>query len=153
LVGFCLPLSLTHGSSRSAEALWPTIWKYGKRGARIVVAGLLLNVLVFPEDPFWSNGVLQTIGFSVMVAGPAALLLRSTVGRGVLLGAAALVFLAFPWWSAPLGAWVDAHPQASRVLFLEFPPWPWLALVLFGLVPGQMFVEQPDRASRSRFMV
>src|SRR5262250_1632395 len=62
LVGFCLPLSLTHSSGRSAEALWPTVWKYGKRGARIVVAGLLLNVLVFPEDPFWSNGVLQTIG-------------------------------------------------------------------------------------------
>ncbi len=31
------------------------------------------------------------------------------------------------------------------ILFFEFPPWPWVALVLFGLVPGQMFVEQPDR--------
>jgi uncharacterized membrane protein len=152
LVGFCLPLSLTHSRGGAANALLPTIWKYAKRGARIIAAGLLLNVLVFPEDPFWGNGVLQTIGLSVIVAGPAALLLRSIGGRVALLAMAALMFLAFGWWYEPLSAWVGIHPQASRVLFLEFPPWPWLALVLFGLVPGQMFVEQPNRASRSRFM-
>jgi uncharacterized membrane protein len=164
LVGFCLPLSLGRPQGQLRDELWPTVWKYAKRGARIIGAGLLLNVLVFGEgpllsasalfgeEPFWSNGVLQTIGLSVMVAGPAALLLRWRAGRAALVALAALIFLAFGWAYEPLSAWVGAHPQASRVLFFEFPPWPWLALVLFALVPGQMFVEQPDAAARSRFM-
>src|SRR6266446_5394219 len=68
LVGFCLPLSLSRTRGASVEQLLPTLWKYAKRGGRVILAGLLLNVLVFPEDPFWSNGVLQTIGFSIIVA-------------------------------------------------------------------------------------
>ncbi len=152
LVGFCLPLSLSHSRPAGASDLGPTIWKYAKRGARIIAAGLLLNLLVFPEDPFWSNGVLQTIGLSVVVAGPAALLLRSVAGRWALVVGAVLIFLAFGWAYAPLGEWVRTHPGSSRILFFEFPPWPWLALVLFALVPGDMFVRQPDRQSRNRFM-
>jgi hypothetical protein len=40
-----------------------------------------VRVLVFPEAPIWSNGVLQTLGLSILVAAPAALLLRSRAGR------------------------------------------------------------------------
>src|SRR6266571_2070593 len=46
LVGFCLPLSLSRSRSGGIEELLPTIWKYTKRGARIIAAGLLLNKLV-----------------------------------------------------------------------------------------------------------
>src|SRR5207247_11367327 len=66
---------------------------------------------------------------------------------------AALTCLPFAWAFAPLPAWVGAHPVGSRILFLEFPPWPWIALVLFGLVPGELFVEQSDRRGRSRYML
>ncbi len=96
--------------------------------------------------------MLQTIGVSVIVAGPAALLLASAAGRWALVVGAVLIFLAFGWAYAPLGEWVRAHPGSSRVLFFEFPPWPWLALVLFALVPGDVFVKQPDRPSRNRYM-
>jgi uncharacterized membrane protein len=150
LVGFCLPLSLV---KTRGDQLLPTTWKYVKRGGRIILAGFLLNVLVFPEDPFWTNGVLQTIGLGIIIAAPVGLLVRSVTSRNLVVAGAALVYLSFGWAFDFLTGWVAAHPAPARVLFFEFPPWPWVALVLFGLVPGQMFVEQPDRRSRSRYMV
>ena len=153
LVGFCLPLSLSRTRGRSVEQVLATLWKYTKRGGRIILAGLLLNLLVFfPEEPIWSNGVLQTIGLSIIIAAPVGLFLESTLARVFTVAVAAIIFLAFGWAYAPLTAWVDAHPTGSHIFFYEFPPWPWVALVLFGLVPGVMFVEQPDRGGRSRYM-
>ena len=165
LVGFCLPLSLVKTRGAAMEQLLPTLWKYVKRGGRIILAGFLLNVLVFPpatggllaylgpDDPFWANGVLQTIGLGIIIAAPAGLFVRSTTGRSMVVAASALLYLLFAWAFDFLTGWVVAHPAAARVLFFEFPPWPWIALVLFGLVPGQMFVEQPDRRGRSRYML
>ncbi|MBI3105704.1 MAG: DUF1624 domain-containing protein [Candidatus Rokubacteria bacterium] len=71
LVGFCLPLS----GSRAGGGRDAALGKWAARGARLILAGLLLNLLVFPEDPIWNNGVLQTIGFGILIAAPAALLL------------------------------------------------------------------------------
>ena len=148
LVGFCLPLSASRagGDERAALGRWAV------RGVRIILAGLLLNVLVFPEDPFWNNGVLQTIGFSILVAAPAALLLRSRAGRWGLVAAAAAMYLLFVATFPRLVAWVSVHPAGSRVLFLEFPPWPWLSLVLVGLVLGHWWVERTDAPGRARYM-
>jgi uncharacterized membrane protein len=153
LVGFCLPLSLSKASGSVRAQTLPTLWKYLKRGGRIILAGLLLNVVVFPEDPFWSNGVLQTIGLSIILAAPVGLFVRSRIGRLAVVVAAGLIYFAFGWAYGPLGAWVAAHPSASRVLFFEFPPWPWIALVLFGLVPGQFWVEQSGSEQRKRYML
>jgi uncharacterized membrane protein YhaH (DUF805 family)/uncharacterized membrane protein len=152
LVGFCLPLSLSRVGGRVADQVLPTLWKYAKRGGRIVLAGLLLNVLVFPEDPIWNNGVLQTIGFSIIVAAPVGLVLRSRMARLLVVAAAVLVYLSFDWCYPLLTRWVAAYPTSSRVLFFEFPPWPWVGLVLFGLVLGQAWVEQTDARARARYM-
>ena len=152
LVGFCLPLSLGRARGDLSHHLLPTLGTYAVRGGRIILAGLLLNLLVFPEDPFWSNGVLQTIGLGVLVAAPIGLLARSAGGRLAVAAGAVLFYLSFGWAQGWLAAWVGAHPAGSRVLFLEFPPWPWLALIVFGLVPGERWVEQPDAPSRNRYM-
>lgn len=152
LVGFCLPLSLARTRAEGKGQLLPTLWKYTKRGGRIILAGLLLNVLVFPHDPVLSNGVLQTIGFSIIVAAPVVLFLGSSVSRYVLVAASVLIYLAFGWAYAPLTEWVGAHPASSRILFLEFPPWPWVALVLFALVPGELWVERRDPRSQARYL-
>jgi uncharacterized membrane protein len=168
LVGYCLPLSLVKTRGAALDNVLPILWKYGKRGARIILAGFLLNVLVFPEDtswsmgivhnllstqePFWTNGVLQTIGFSIIVAAPVGLFVRTPAGRYAVVAVAVLLYLSFEWAFDFLKGWVTVHPDAARVLFYEFPPWPWVALVLFALVPGQMFVELPDRRARSRYM-
>ena len=169
LVGYCLPLSLVKARGAVADQLLPTIWKYVKRGGRIILAGLLLNVLVFPEDPswsngiwqnllstqepLWSNGVLQTIGLGIIIAAPVGLFVRSAVGRSLVVAMSVLLYLSFWWTFDLLKEWVVVYPAAARILFFEFPPWPWVALVLFGLVPGQMFVEQADRRDRSCYMV
>jgi uncharacterized membrane protein len=152
LVGYCLPLSLGKLPGAAHRHVLPTLWKYGKRGGRIILAGFLLNVLVFPEDPFWTNGVLQTIGLGIVIAAPVGLFVRSPSGRLLVAAAAVLLYLSFGWAFEFLKGWVMAHPGGARVLFFEFPPWPWIALVLFGLVPGQMFVERPDRGARARYM-
>src|SRR5215470_18870208 len=39
LVGFCLPLSLSRTRGPASAALLPTLWKYGQRGGRIILAG------------------------------------------------------------------------------------------------------------------
>jgi uncharacterized membrane protein len=152
LVGYCLPLSLVKTRGAAIEHVPPTLWKYGKRGGRIILAGFLLNVLVFPEDPFWTNGVLQTIGLGIIIAAPIGLFVRSVTGRCLVVAASVLLYLSFGWTFDFLKGWVAVHSSAARILFFEFPPWPWVALVLFGLVPGQMFVEQADRRARSRYM-
>jgi uncharacterized membrane protein len=148
LVGFCLPLSASRagGDERAALGRWAV------RGVRVILAGLLLNLLVFPEDPIWNNGVLQTLGLSILVAAPAAFLLRSRAGRWGLLAAAAMMYLLFVATFPRLTAWVAAHPRDSRVLFFEFPPWPWLSLVLVGLVLGSWWVRRTDASGQARYL-
>ena len=148
LVGFCLPLS----KAREEPRALPMLWKYAKRGARLILAGLLLNLLVFPEDPIYSNGVLQTIGVSILAAAAGALLLRRPGMRPVLAALAVLLYLAFGWSFGALTAWVQAHPTMARILFFEFPPWPWVSLVLIGLVLGDVWVGQRDARARARYM-
>src|SRR5262245_15941450 len=140
LVGFCLPLS----KAREEPRLIPMLWKYTKRGVQLILAGLLLNVLVFPEDPIYSNGVLQTIGASIVVAAIGSLLLRLPRMRPVLLAVAVALYAWFAWSFSALTMWVEVHPTAARVLFFEFPPWPWVSLVLIGFVLADVSLASRD---------
>lgn len=148
LVGFCLPLSGAREEPRPLRMLG----KYAVRGARLIGAGLLLNVLVFPEEPIYGNGVLQTIGLSIVVAAAGGLALRRPGMRPVVAAVAVLLYLAFGWSFADLTRWVEAHPSLAHVLFYEFPPWPWVSLVLLGLVLGDVWTRQRDAAARARYM-
>jgi len=51
LVGFCLPLSYLNSTLTRGERYVSVAWKYVRRGARLVVAGWFLNLLVFPDEP------------------------------------------------------------------------------------------------------
>lgn len=148
LVGFCLPLSGAREEPRPLGMLG----KYALRGGRLIAAGLLLNVLVFPDEPVYSNGVLQTIGVSVIVAALGGLALRRAGMRPVVAAIAVLLYLSFGWSFAGLTDWIKAHPTAGRILFFEFPPWPWVSLVLFGLVLGDLWTRRRDAAARARYM-
>jgi uncharacterized membrane protein len=148
LVGFCVPLSGRREERRPLAVLG----KSAARGGRLILAGLLLNLLVFPEDPIYSNGVLQTIGLGIIVAAAGGLLLRWRGMRAALLALAALGYLAFGWLFSGLTEWVTAHPGAARVAFFEFPPWPWVSLVLVGLLLGSLWVREPDARARARSM-
>jgi len=151
LVGFCLPLALPAASSPSLGVL---ARRFVPRGVRIALAGLLLNLVVFPADPVWSGGVLQTIGVAIIAMVPALWLLRWPASRWALLLAAAGGYVAFAAAFPVLTRFVSAHDLVGLVLFYDFPPWPWLSLVLVGLVLGWAWFER-HRASPeagTRFM-
>jgi len=129
LVGFCLPLGRGAGSG-APESLGALARRFVPRGVRIVLAGLLLNVLVFPHDKILSGGVLQTIGLAIIAMVPAMWLLRFPAARWVLL----------------LVAGAGYVELIGLVLFFDYPPWPWLSLVLIGLVLGSTWLQTHRRS-------
>src|SRR5436189_549223 len=66
LAGFCMPLSFLNSTVTRGERYMSVAWKYARRGAQLVVAGWFLNLLVFPDEPLFAGGVLQTIGLSII---------------------------------------------------------------------------------------
>ena len=149
LVGFCLPLSLRGLPDAGLPAL---ARRFVPRGVRIVLAGLLLNLVVFPHESVWSGGVLQTIGLAIIAMVPALWLLRWRAARWPLLLAAAGGYAAFALSFSSLTRFVAGHDLVGLMLFYDFPPWPWLSLVLVGLVLGwtwlQAHRESPDAGRR-----
>jgi hypothetical protein len=153
LVGFCLPLSL-RGRPGESESLGALARRFVPRGVRIVLTGLLLNVLVFRDEPILSGGVLQTIGLAIIAMVPAIWVLRYPLGRWALLAVALVGYVAFVWSFPWLETFVDRHSLLGLVLFYDFPPWPWLSLVLVGLVMGAAWLALYRRgeAEGARFL-
>jgi uncharacterized membrane protein len=151
LVGFCMPLTL-RASPEGGESLGALARRFVPRGLQIALAGLLLNVVVFPEDPVLAGGVLQTIGLAIIAMVPAVWLLRRRAAPWALLLVAVAGYVAFVLAFPSLTAFVAAHPLIGLVLFYDFPPWPWLGLVLLGLVLGWTWLpahrRDPEAADR-----
>jgi uncharacterized membrane protein len=143
LVGFCVPLARSPGAS---ESLADLARRFVPRGARIVGAGLLLNILVFSDEPVLSGGVLQTIGLAIIAMVPALWLLRFSWGPWALLLVAVGGYLAFVQAYPFLTRFVADHSLVGLVLFYDFPPWPWLSLVLIGLVLGTTWLQAHRRS-------
>lgn len=151
LVGFVLPLSAAARAAAGGRAavIRHVLW----RGATIVLAGYLLNVLVFPQDPWRLSGVLHTIGLGIVVALPARPLARGPRGRRALVAAAAALYVAFVAAFPALTGWVARHPVAAPIVFGDFPPWPWLAVIALGLGLGGRWAEvADDAAARARYL-
>jgi uncharacterized membrane protein len=132
LVGFCLPM----GRGLTSDGLGALARRLVPRGARIVAAGLLLNLSVFRDESILGGGVLQTIGMSIIAMVPALWLLRFAWARWVLLAVAVAGYALFAAAYPALEGFVTAHPLIGLVFFFDFPPWPWVSLVLVGLVLG-----------------
>jgi uncharacterized membrane protein len=148
LVGFCLPLSLRPAPG-SEPGLGALARRFLPRGTRIVLAGLLLNLVVFSEEPILSGGVLQTIGLAIAAMTPAVWLLRFRGGLAALVGVAVAGYVAFVAAFPSLTRVVQEHPRLGLVLFFDFPPWPWLSLVLLGLVLGWTWLAAHRRSARA----
>jgi hypothetical protein len=151
LVGFVLPVSLHRNA---ADMLAPSrLAGYLRRGLQIILAGLLLNLVVFPEDSIWSGGVLQTIGLSIIVMTLLAPVLRHRAGSYVLLALAAGTYVLFLAAHPSLRAWLPGHPRVGLVLFFDYAPWPWMSIVLVGLVVGWWWREAAARGPDRPFFV
>lgn len=153
LVGFCLPIPLRRTPDATLPRFAATMPRYVRRGVQIFLAGLLLNVLVFPHDPVWSGGVLQTIGLSVIVAAATMWLVDRPAGRIMVLVVSVLAYLAFVVSLPVLREWSEAHPDLAKAVFLDFPPWPWIGVALIGLVFGWLWLDAQARgeAAERRF--
>jgi uncharacterized membrane protein len=151
LVGFCLPLGRARAAG-STESLARLARRLVPRGARIVAAGLLLNLIVFRDDSILSGGVLQTIGLAIIAMVPAIWCLRFRWAPWALLLAAVAGYAAFVAAYPALTGLVTRHPLVGLVLFYDFPPWPWVSLVLIGLVLGWAWLgvhrRSPEAAAR-----
>jgi hypothetical protein len=151
LVGFCLPIPLRRAPAVPLPSFAATMPRYVRRGTEIFLAGLVLNVLVFPDVPIWSGGVLQTIGISVVLAAAAMWLVGRPAGRIALLLAPVLAYLAFAVSVPALHEWSAAHPDLARAIFLDFPPWPWVGAALIGLVAGWRWLDAREAGAEGRF--
>jgi uncharacterized membrane protein len=159
LVGFVLPLSLHRhaGNIATRSRLLP----YARRGLTIIAAGILLNVIVFgsiqlsslspPEKSPLAGGVLQTIGLSIILMAPTAALLRYRGAGVALLGVALAGYLLFLLAYEPLKAWLPNHPLIALTLFFDYAPWPWICLVLVGLVLGWWWRDVAARGPDASF--
>ena len=149
LVGFVLPVSL---HKNAADMLNPSrVGGYLRRGAQIILAGLLLNLVVFPEDPVWSGGVLQTIGLSIIVMTLLAPAMRYRAGGYALLGLAVGAYVLFLAMHEHLQAWLPDYKNVGLVLFFDYAPWPWMSIVLVGLVLGWWWREAAARGPDGPF--
>ncbi len=149
LVGFCLPIS--YYRRRESEGFLSDLRKYFRRGIGVVAAGYVLNVIMLPRPPVppeervWHGGVLQTIGLTIILLGPLVPVLRRRWARWALLVTAVLIYLSFGWSHRVLARWCAAHPTLGVMVFGDFPPWPWIAPALMGLVLGWMWLEARAR--------
>lgn len=149
LVGFVLPVSLHRNA---AELTRPArLWGYARRGLQIILAGYLLNLVVFPDESLWSGGVLQTIGLAIIVMTLLAPALRHRGGGVALLALAVGAYLLFLVSHPSLKTWLPQHPGVGLVLFFDYAPWPWLCLVLVGLVLGWWWREVAARGPDAGF--
>ncbi len=151
LVGFCLAISLRRAAEVEGLGAAALARKYVGRGAWIVAAGWLLNLLVFPGESVLSGGVLQTIGLSIVILPACGPWLGHAWARWGLIGVAAGMYLAYALAFDGLTAWVAAHQSIAQVVFLDFPPWPWVAMAMVGLALGRMELAHADPAARDRF--
>jgi uncharacterized membrane protein len=135
LVGFSLALAY-HAATRTAPRPLAAVAAVTVRRAAVILAGaFLLNALAFGHDVLGAR-VLHSIALALLVATPLLPLVRSPRTRPALLAAAVALYAAFPPAIPALAGWSRAHPVAAGLLLREFPLFPWLGLVLVGLVLG-----------------
>jgi uncharacterized membrane protein len=153
LVGFCLPLSVSRATSSTSG--FRVVTKLWRRGIGVVLGGYLLNLVFFPREPLLSGGVLQTIGFMIILLAPVAFLVRAGWPRDGLVVVAVALYVLFSLAFPAVREWVATHPGLSLVLFFDFAPWPWISIALIGLALGWRWMEAVDRgpAACQRYML
>jgi hypothetical protein len=143
LVGFVLPMSFD-------AAKRPGL-KYVRRALGMVAAGYALNALVFPQESWVVSNVLHTIGLAILFATPLLYVLHRPEVRYVIVALAIVLYATFTRLFAALTGWVERHPTLAAVWFYDFPLWPWMSLVLVGLVLGWGVRTRTDEHQRARY--
>lgn len=139
LAGFVFPISWAHTRNWAA--------KYLARAAKLIIAGYFVNAVVFPEEPFLGSNILHTIAAATIVGALILPWLERPGARPIVVGIAAMWAAAF-WVMLPsIERWIVQNPRGALVLFYDFPAWPWLSIVLLGIVSGSAMqtAQRPAR--------
>src|SRR3979409_1271507 len=100
LVGFCLPLSFAPRRQAGAPVSVGVAAKFLQRGAKLILAGWALNLVVFRDEPLWEGRLRPPAGLGIMLALPPMLLLHRRAARYLLvafaLGSFALFSVLYP---------------------------------------------------------
>ncbi len=148
LVGFSLALAFDAGVRRGRRFAAIAAANL-RRTAAIAAAALALNVVVFPDDVLGAR-VLLSIALAIAITTGLLPLVRSGAGRVALLAGAAGLYAGFGPALPALDRWSAAHAVAAALLLREFPLFPWLAVVLLGLVLGWREATETDERARAR---
>jgi peptidoglycan/LPS O-acetylase OafA/YrhL len=153
LVGFCQAIAHHNATAVRGQRMASVAPRYVRRGLQVILAGYLLNLIVFPHDPLWQLGVLQTIGVSMLALIPALSIIQYRWGRAMIMAVSAAMYVAFGLSHVPLQQWLGDHRLVAQVAFADFPPWPWTTLVLIAAVFGWRFCEanREGAAARARY--
>jgi len=149
LAGFCVPLSYLSAVERG-ESYGRFAWRYLRRGAGLVLAGWLLTLLVFPDEPLFGGEVLQTIGLSLIGLLPILPLLAWQSARALMVALAIGWYATFHLAYPHLPGWLAPHPVISEVWFTGFPFWPWFAFPLLGAALGWIWADAHREPGRER---
>ena len=169
LVGFCQAIAHYNATERRGQSFASVAPRYLRRGVEVVLAGYLLNLLVFCDlwraidfgpgaprfldlcvDPPWQLGVLQTIGFSIIALVPVLAVLHHRWGRVLIVTLSVALYALFSLVASPLNHWLSDHPLVAQIVFADFPPWPWTTLVLISAVLGWNFCVANQRGPEAR---
>jgi len=150
LVGFSLTLSFYRGRTAPLDTRPVHYWRYLKRGLGLLLAGYALNIVIAPHEPFYSGGILQTIGISIILLTPLLSKLQQRKFRDGVLIMAFLLYLLFVYAQPGIVAWSVRHPLMAHLFFEGYPPWPWISMVLIGLHSGYKWVEVENQANSVR---
>lgn len=138
LVGFSM--ALPHAGREAPKPLSDSL----KKGLVLIAAGFALTAITAPENPIFTGGILQTIGLGIICLAPFVRFMARRSFRHALLLLAASLYGGFIFAYPAVMARLAESPLMLPLFFDGFPPWPWISVVMLGLVLGSCWAREPN---------
>ncbi len=140
LSGFSIAIS-----GRDQSGMPKTFEDYLTKGLFVIAIGYALTAVIAPDKPIFTGGILQTIGLGMIFLAPFVRYMKHRACRYALLALAVTLYVVFVYAHPTVIKWLQLSPLLMQMLFDGFPPWPWIGVIMFGLVLGSEWQMGPLR--------